>query len=291
MNILPSHKISGVLFDIIHGAKKELVLVSPYVNLIHWKQLATALTAARDRKVKIDFYVRHEPSKRHEMNNLASKEQVEALGITPHLVENLHAKFYYNESAGLITSLNLLGVSNSNSIEIGCQLETAKEVEELRRFVQQHLAPQEAVKLPSEEDKYLTSVPFGQALADSLEENVDQRAHVSGETASRLSIRALGNTFTADIERLSRRLVLRGVVSSNEADRFANKHRQHFTFPALNCDVQRGAKGHYDQIRGSLTLPVTSYQFDELTLPEKKALLKHIAEFLVAVRAFKDDYR
>ncbi|RZK16157.1 MAG: hypothetical protein EOO56_20595, partial [Hymenobacter sp.] len=98
MNILSSHKISGVLFDIIHGAKKELVLVSPYVNLTYWKQLATTLTATRDRGVKIDFYVRHEPG------NVLSKEQVEALGITPHLVANLHAKFYYNETSGLVTS-------------------------------------------------------------------------------------------------------------------------------------------------------------------------------------------
>jgi phosphatidylserine/phosphatidylglycerophosphate/cardiolipin synthase-like enzyme len=120
MNILSSHKISGVLFDIIHSAKKELVLVSPYVNLTYWKQLATALTAARDRGVKIDFYVRHEPG------NVLSKEQAEALGITPHLVANLHAKFHYNETSGLVTSLNLLGVSNSNSIEIGCQLDSAK---------------------------------------------------------------------------------------------------------------------------------------------------------------------
>lgn len=285
MIILPSHKISGVLFDIIHEAKQELVLVSPYVNLTYWKQLATALTAARDRNVRIDFYIRHEPG------NVVSKEQVEALGITPHLVANLHAKFYHNENSGLLTSLNLLGVSNSNSIEIGCQLETTEEVNELRRFVQQHLAPQEAMKPPSEEDKYLISVPFGQALADYLEENVDPRSHVSGETASRLSIRALGNSFTADIERLSRRLVLRGVISSSEADRFATKHGQHFTSSSLSCDVQRGAKGYYDQVRGSLTPPVSSYQFDALTLPEKKEVLKQVAGFLVSVRAFKDNYR
>ena len=207
------------------------MLVSPYVNLTYWKQLATALTAARDRGVRINFYIRHEPT------NLISKEQVEALGIVPHLVPNLHAKFYYNESSGLMTSLNLLGVSNSNSIEIGCQFDSAVELNELRHFVQQHLTPQEAVKAPSEEDRYLSTEEFGQVLADFLEENMDQRVQVSGHGAS-LSIRALGNTFTADIEQPGHYLVLRGIISGNEAERFAAKQGKHFTSSALRYEVQ-----------------------------------------------------
>ena len=286
MNILSSHKISGVLFDIIHGANKELVLVSPYVNLTYWKQLATALTAARGRGVHIEFYTRHEPG------NTVSKEQVEALGIVPHLVPNLHAKFYYNETSGLVTSLNLLGVSNSNSIEIGCQLDTSKEVDELRRFVQQHLAPQEAVKPLSEEDKYLTNEEFGQVLSDYLEEHVDDRSRVDGQAGSNsLSVRALGNTFSLNIERPGQRLVLRGVVSGSEADRFGAKHGRHFTSQALTHDVERGRKGYYDQLRGTFKQPLSAATFDKLTLPEKKHILSEVASFLTAVRAFKDDYR
>lgn len=285
MNILSSHKISGVLFDIIHGARKELVLVSPYVNLTYWKQLATALTAARDRGVKIDFYVRHEPG------NVLSKEQVESLGITPHLVANLHAKFYYNETSGLVTSLNLLGVSNSNSIEIGCQLDSAKEVDELRRFVQQHLAPQEAVKSLGEEDKHLSTKEFGQVLADYLEEHVDAGVQVNGQGPTSLGIQALGNTFSVDIEGSPSRLLLRGVVSSREAERFPAKQGKHFTSPLLRHDVQHGGKGYYDQLRGTLQAKLSAAKFNALTLSEKKELLTYITYFITAVRAFKDDYR
>nr|GFA46529.1 hypothetical protein [Tanacetum cinerariifolium] len=271
----------GSLFDIIHEAKQELVLVSPYVNLTYWKQLATALTAARDRGVRITFYVRHEPS------NPVSKEQVEALGITPQLVANLHAKFYFNETSGLITSLNLLGVSNSNSIEIGSQLETAEEVEELRRFVKQYLAPQELVKAISDEDKYLSTAEFGQVLADFLEEKVDRRSQVDEQRDGSLSIRAVSNTFTVSLERPSQRLAIRAVVSGSEADRFAVKHTRHFTSPALNYEVQRGGKGYYDMIRATTPQPLSAPRFNALTLPEKKLLLPQIADFLLAVRAFK----
>lgn len=284
MKILPPHKISSSLFDIIHEAKQELVLVSPYVNLTYWKQLATALTAARDRGVRITFYVRHEPS------NPVSKEQVEALGITPQLVANLHAKFYFNETSGIITSLNLLGVSNSNSIEIGSQLETTDEVAELRLFVKQYLAPQEVAKTQSEEDKYLNSAEFGQVFADFLEEKVDRRSQVDEQRDSSLSIRALNNTFTVSLERPSQRLVMQAVVSGSEADRFAAKHACHFTSPTLHYEVQRGGKGHYDMLRATLPQPLSAPRFNGLTLPEKKQLLPHISDFLLAARAFKDDY-
>jgi len=285
VKILSPHKISGALFDIIHEAQQELVLVSPYVNLTYWKQLATTLTAARDRGVRITFYIRHEP------NNVVSKEQVEGLGITPQLVANLHAKFYFNETSGLITSLNLLGVSNSNSIEIGCQLETAEEVNELRRFVKQYLAPQELVKQLSEEEQQLNTAVFGQVLADYLEAHVDGHSQVSGQGGGSFAIQALGNTFTADIERPHNRLVLRGVVSGHEADRFPAKSSKHFTSPLLRHDVQRGAQGYYDQLRATLQPKLSAAMFDALTVPEKKLLLTHVAGFLVAVRAYKDDYR
>lgn len=284
MKILPPHKISGLLFDIIHEAKQELVLVSPYMNLTYWKQLATALTAARDRGVRITFYIRHEPS------NLVSKEQVQSLGITPQLVADLHAKFYFNETSGLITSLNLLGGSNSNSIEIGSQLETAEEVEELRHFVQQYLAPQELVKPLSDEDKYLNTAEFGQVLADCLSDKVDRRAQVDGQRDGSLSIRALNNTFTVSIERPSQQLVMQAVVSGSEADRFAARHARHFTSPTLRYEVRRGGKGYYDMLRATLAPHLSAPRFNALPLPEKKQLLPHVADFLVAVRAFKDDY-
>jgi phosphatidylserine/phosphatidylglycerophosphate/cardiolipin synthase-like enzyme len=152
MNILPPHKISGVLFDIIHGAKKELVLVSPYVNLTYWKQLATVLIAARNRGIKIVFYVRHE----------------------------------------------------------------------------------------------------------------------------------LGSPS---------RLVLRGVISGREAERFLAKQSKHFTSFLLRHDVQQGGKGYYDQLRSTLQAKLSAAKFNALTLPEKKELLTHVAYFLTALRAFKNDYR
>ena len=55
--------------------------------------------------------------------------------------------------------------------------------------------------------------------------------------------------------------------------------------------MQHGGKGYYDQFRGTLQAKLSAAKFNALTIPEKKELLTHIAYFITAVRAFKDDYR
>lgn len=83
---------------------------------------------------------------------------------------------------------------------------------------------------------------------------------------------------------------MQAVVSGSEADRFAAKHARHFLSSTLRYEVQRGGKGYYDMLRATLSPSLSAPRFHALTLPEKKLLLPHVADFLVAVRAFKDDY-
>lgn len=301
MKILPSHKISGQLLDVIHEAKKELVLVSPYVNFTYSKQVSTALIAARNRNVKIDFFIRDEPT------NHVSKEQVTGIGITPRLVPNLHAKFYFNESTGVITSLNLLSSSISNSIEIGCQLETAEELEELRHFVDQFLIPNETgrpvtqLQMPStvkdepvitlpkqtEEEKRFIREPFGQIMADFISVKIDRYSSVQEQEDHSLSIRAVGNTFTLFIERPSNRLIMTAIVSNFEANRFFNKGKAYFTSADYDHQVYRGGKGYYDTIRGIRKQKMTTAQLNELLSSEKQQLLGDVAQFILAARSYK----
>jgi hypothetical protein len=282
--ILPSNKITGVLFDIINGATDELVLVSPYVILSSWQKMATAIKEARDRGVRIDFFIRYDSSR------LTSKRQVEALGLVPHLVPNLQASFYYNTTCGLLTTVSLVDIPDSNFIEIGSQFDGASEVAELRRFVQQHLLPPKTEQLPipeiSAEDQYLATTVFDRVLATYLETQVDQTSQVDAPlNDSTLTIWTLRNSFTATIERPGNHLVLRGIVSAREADRFAGHHQPHFTTLALRCEVQ---PGDYNQVRGTLQPPLSASSFNALTLPEKKQLLVLVAGFVRALRSFKD---
>lgn len=282
--ILPSNKIISVLFDIIHGATDELVLVSPYVHLTYWQKMATAIRSARDRGVRIDFFTRYESTR------LVNKEQVEAMGLVPHLIPNLRATFYYSATCGLLTSLNLVSDANSDAIESGCQLESSQEIDGLRRIVKQRLLPPRAWQPPrtelSAEDQYLATTEFSQVLATYLEAQLDKESQVEDPLRdSNLVIWALRNSFTAAIEHPGNHLVLHGIVSGKEAARFAAQHHPHFTGLPLHCEVQ---PGDYDQVRGTRQSPLSAGSFDALTLAEKKQLLVLIGGFVRAVRSFKD---
>ena len=172
MKILQPHKISTEIIDIIYEAKDYLILVSPYVNFQNWDRIATELKNAKRRGVKIDFFVRNEPE------NSRSWEQVSSLDIQPRLVPNLHAKFYFNEKNGLISSMNLLSSSNSNSIEIGCKLDTIEEIIQLRVFVNDFIISNESESIPDADDLYLSKEKFTVVLENFLSNVLKSRTSV-----------------------------------------------------------------------------------------------------------------
>ncbi|WP_019949045.1 phospholipase D-like domain-containing protein [Hymenobacter aerophilus] len=313
MKIIQSHDVQSKLMNVILTAKKELVLVSPYVNLAYTKQVSAAIVAARQKGVKIDFYIREDSN----TDSKVSKQQVHDMGITPRLIPNLHAKFYFNESTGIIASLNLLSSSIGNSIEIGGQLETPAEIEELRLFIENFITPHEIgrpvtpvkpaaveskaiapkAKAPdrplSEEEIRFQRQPFGQVLADYLSAQVDRRCTIEGD-GDFMTIRAVGNTFSVLLDNAqgaTSQLILRGVVSVSEADRFARKSASHYKMGAYDYMIRRGAKGYYDQVEAVRRSRMSATQFDELPYIEKEVLLSEVAYFLRATQAFKADYR
>jgi len=301
MKLIQSHDVQSKLLHVILSAQKELVIVSPYVNLTYTKSVSNALIAAQKRGVQIAFYIRDDQS------NSVSRDQVQNMGLTPRPIPNLHAKFYYNETTGIIASLNLLSSSIGNSIEIGAQLETAEEMAELRLFVEQFITPFDpmatlavptqattpvvAVAPVSREEREFAEQEFGAILADYLASRVDRRCSIEGN-ATQLSIRALGNSFTVSIRGLAAsRLTVEGILSGSEADRFAAKSAKHFRSAAFDYSVKRGRKGYYDQVQAARKAELTAGTYDRLSYAEKKQLLLEIADVLTATRNFKDDYK
>ena len=290
MKIIHPNKVTGQLLDIIHEAEKELVIVSPYVNFSYWQKPVTAIQQAIARGVKVDFYIRHEPGKD------TGRAHVEKLGITPILVENLHAKIYYNEADGIITSMNLLHSSDSNSIEIGSQVETPAELEELRRIVQRFLAHYKAPAAPalstSSPPNVLQSLPFDQLLTNHLASTVDADGYAEWEDDHALSISALRNSFTLRVTQPTNKIVLEGIITQRAASRYTSHSQRHLKAPPMLYKLEPGDPNanHYTRIRGTYTHFPTTPKLDQLPQPEKDALLTNIADFIRAVRAFKDDH-
>lgn len=289
MKIIHPNKVTGQLLDIIYEAEKELVIVSPYVNFSYWQKPVAAIKQAIARGVKVDFYIRNDYGRD------TGQSHVEKLGITPILVENLHAKIYYNENDGIITSMNLLHSSDSNSIEIGSQTETPAELAELRRIVQQFLAHYKSPSAPMPDSALMPpnvqNEPFEDVLGMHLFHTLDPDSYVEWENDDTLNISALRNAFTLCVTPPSNKIVLEGIISRREAERYDTHRLRHFKDAKMLYKLVSGNdENRYTRIRGTYTRFLTTLNLDQLPKQEVENLLTVTTDFIRAVHAFKDDY-
>ena len=281
MKILPPDSISSELLNLIHSANEYLVLVSPYVRIGQWARLSAALSSAQQRGVKIKAFVRHDP------DNASSWEELEYLGIKPRLITNLHAKFYFNETGGLISSLNLLSSSNANSLEIGCKLDTEAELEELKDFVKRYILPLEEKERPSEDDLYLSKEKFAVLLENGLSSVTRSRTRVFFKN-NELQIQSAGNSFYLHLDKGANRLSVTGIVSGSEADAFGKFKAKYFNKPPFKVQVNQGSSGYHSTVSGEYATRLSTTYLDRLRLPEKKDLLDALVDFVVSVLDFKE---
>lgn len=301
MKIIPPHKVTAQLLDIIHEAEQQLILVSPYVDFTSWQKPVAAIKNALARGVHVTFYIRSN------QDSQASRDHVQRLGLTPVLVENLHAKMYLSEKDGLLTSMNLLRYSDSNSIEIGTQVEEPAELQELHRIVERFIA-QPALQSPSSYPSPPPATPpaateptvqlpqppvpcpFDESLERYLRKEVERQASVEWADDTVLDISILNNSFTFKMGHPAIKAVLEGIVSEREADRFTAKRQKHFTADHMVYSTIRKS-GYYTQVRGTHTLLFSERDPDRLSDTERERLHRTIATFVRSVRAFKDDYK
>ncbi len=131
--VLIDDQVSGAVLDIISGAKEYVVLVSPYIDL--WVHLKTAIEEARQHDIRVTLICR--PIDKGTLDPQRTRNDLawlRAQETTVHVVPNLHAKFYLNESAALLTSMNLNGRSSLNSLEVGVRLEAKEQVRALGEY-------------------------------------------------------------------------------------------------------------------------------------------------------------
>ncbi len=281
MKIIPPYQISSEILNLINRAEKYIVLVSPYVNFRNWEGIKQEIEKAKQRGVKIEFITRYD------VDNSKSWEQIEELGIKPKLVKNLHAKLYYNEKNGIVTSMNLLTSSNLSAIEFGSIYDTTEEIQELKNFVKQFLIPHLETKLPSDEDMYLAKEKFIVALENSIS-NMTGRYTRCKWNNGEISINA-NNQFTLGIDKVKKTLFLYGIISSDESNKseiFIQDFRKHFDgFETLI----NGEKGSVCEMMTVSKKSFTSDNFNFLKVPEKKEVINVTCGFIDMLMNFKDE--
>ena len=98
--------------NVIIGAKKNLVLVSPYLQIS--KTFFERLKDASNNNVEMKIIYGKDELKPHEKNFIEELKNIELF-----FFENLHAKCYFNEFEMVITSMNMYEFSEKNNREMG----------------------------------------------------------------------------------------------------------------------------------------------------------------------------
>ena len=149
IRIIEINQVWNTVIKVIEDARDELVLVSPYNE--YSVPLKEALGKAAETGVPIMAVCRQEQKEKED----AHFEWLRRIGADVHLVSRLHAKIYYNESTAIVTSMNLLKSSATDSKEIGFVINDTGMRGQIREYVQrdliahsQHLAPAREVAKP-----------------------------------------------------------------------------------------------------------------------------------------------
>ncbi|GAA4292622.1 phospholipase D-like domain-containing protein [Aestuariibaculum suncheonense] len=132
MKFIAPLEISSKIMTLIEEATKELVLVSPYVEISNWDKMKKCLQRAIDRGVNITFIARKNATQ--DLSFLKRNE------IKLVLVNDLHAKLYLNENYGIVTSQNIVYYSDINSIDIAYRTTENEEREELIEFIKKYIS-------------------------------------------------------------------------------------------------------------------------------------------------------
>lgn len=274
MKIIPPYQISSEIIQIIHQSREYLILVSPYWEIGKWEVLKSELAKAKNRGVKIKAYARMEN------DNFKSWEQLEALGIKPLLVKNLHAKVYFNENRGLVTSMNLLLSSNLSGIEFGAIYDSIDELNELKSFVKSYLTPNVEKQLPTDDELYLSKEKFTSILINILQQELQQDVTCRWDGSS-FALNA-GNQFFFNIDKVKNTFYIYGIISGLEHNNFNR-------FLAETKAFQHATKFELAQnsISANMKKKLSTSHFDHLMVNEKVEVIDCAVNFVLQLLSFK----
>lgn len=272
MKIIPPYQITSEILNLINEAKEYIILVSPYVNFNNWERIKVDITNALKRGVEIQFYTRLDS------DNHKSWEQIEQLGLKPKLIKNLHAKVYFNEKSGIVTSMNLLTSSNLSAIEFGSIYHTAEELDELKGFIKKHLEPNTESSKPSEEDIYLAKEQFTIILSNFLTNKLNRRVNTRWRNGYiEFNVK---NQCYFDVDKGSSRVYIGGRISYLEYEKFEN-FKNKYKFDGFQAFANQG------DIYIESEFKLSNSNLNYILVSEKKRLLDITAKFVENLLEYK----
>lgn len=119
---LKGNELNWEIERLFENAFESIILISPYIQL-HERYKSTLLTKLQDEIKIIVVFGKNE----EDISKSMKQDDFEFFKQFPHVEilyeKRLHAKYYANESSGILTSMNLYGYSQNNNIEAGILME------------------------------------------------------------------------------------------------------------------------------------------------------------------------
>lgn len=115
------------LTDIIWNARKELVILSPFIRLDNYcKDIVFKKVKNNPELEIIIVFGKNDEETQRSLSPSDLEIFKEFSNVTIIYCKNLHAKYYANENEALLTSLNLLGKSMTQNVEYGIYFQNSK---------------------------------------------------------------------------------------------------------------------------------------------------------------------
>jgi hypothetical protein len=149
MELIRPSEVTAKIISLIEDSQKQLIIVSPYNNLLDWPKLVKQIKSAKKRGVEISYYAR----------NYAEHKGLDLADISPILIDNLHAKLYINEEYAILSSMNLVKASDDHSVDFALKTQDRSEYEQVLTYFNTYIKPKSPIPDGVFEPAILKEVP------------------------------------------------------------------------------------------------------------------------------------
>lgn len=271
MELIKPRQISGDIMTLIEEADQKVVIITPYFKVKNWYKMLNSLNSLTARKIDVEIYVRE--------NEVESINEVRSIGFEPITIPNLHAKLYLNEKMGIVSSMNILLSSDTNSLDIAVKTETEKEYEALwdyylryiKKDIPKHVTTDASFDLRNELDKQLSK-------------SLNREIYIN-ESPNYLQINA-GNRYEGFIKNMyTNELNVVGILSGKEF-KYSIQNPWKLKNNRIKLILIKGNNRNYDTICGVID-NLKTISIDKPFGEESKLIIDGIVEFITAVENLK----
>ncbi|MEN8957264.1 MAG: hypothetical protein ABF242_11105 [Flavobacteriales bacterium] len=291
MKLIKPKQISGEIMTLIEEADEKLILVSPYCNFKDWNKFNKSFEMAKKNEAEIEFYVRAGENK--------TKEEVKKLGVTPFEILNLHTKLYLNEKYGIVSSMNLVSYSDSNSLDIAYKTETKDEYDELveyyNRFIVKNIKEINQVKknvFKKQKENSLiqfsSKQDFFEYIQKKLKLGFDDDFEIYMEDLAIIVKGANRYQFHISNNHKKNTINANGILTGNQY-RELDDPKEHKRFERklkMLFHISR-FEGEYDQIWHHSQIPLLSKDFSFIEQQDFQIIKPIIIDFITEIEKFK----